>query len=261
MKMISRSKNNRGRNRAIVVGVGFALCAALIIFTGLFSKTFYGTMVALSGGRDNVGQAASTFASVFKSKASLESQNAELRKLLAEKEVLLSDHDFLAKENADWKASTHFKQDSGRTLVRVLSKPPFTPFDVVVVAAGESDGVKIGDRVMLGEIYLGSVEHVDEDSSRIKLFSSPDADIESYIGDDAVPALLSGKGGGNFETSLPQGSNVSEGDLVVSYHGDSPFMVGKVSKVIDNNDNTFMTILLALPFNLYSLTYVEIISS
>ncbi len=261
MKTISRSKNNRGRNRAIILGVALTLGASLLIFTGLFSKTFYGTMVALSGGSQGVGQAASSFASVFKSKASLESENAELQKLIDEKDALLSDRDFLLKENANLKANTHFMEDTGRTRARVLSKPPFTPFDVVVVAVGESDGIKEGDRVMLGEIYLGSIEYVDKDSSRIKLLSSPDADIESYIGDDAVPASLSGKGGGNFKTSLPQGSNVKEGDIVVSYHGNTPFMVGKVSKVIDNDDNTFMTILLTLPFNLYSLSYVEIISS
>ncbi len=261
MKMISRSKNNRGRNRALILGGAFTILGVFLVLTGLFSKGFYGAMVALSGGSDTIGQGASTFASVFKSKASLEAENDDLRKLVAEKEALLTDQSFLERQNADLRSSLYFKQDTGRLLVQVLSKPPFTPFDVIIIGSGEAEGVKKGDAVMLGSIYLGTVESVESDSSRIRLLSAPGTDIESYIGNDALPALLKGKGGGNFEATLPQGSKVSEGDLVVSYHGTVPFMVGSVSKIIDNNDNTLMTILLTLPFNLYSLSHVEIIPS
>ncbi len=261
MKMISRSKNNRGRNRALILGGAFTILAVFLMLTGLFSKGFYGAMVALSGGSDTVGQGASTFASVFKSKAALEAENDRLQKLVGEKDALLADQGFLEKQNAELRSSVHFEQDTGRILATVLSKPPFTPFDVIVVGSGEDEGVRAGSAVMLGSIYLGTVESVESDSSRIKLLSAPGTDIESYIGDDALPALLKGKGGGNFEATLPQGSKVSEGDLVVSYHGNIPFMIGTVSKTIDNSDNTLMTILLTLPFNLYSLSHVEIIPS
>jgi len=259
--MISRSKNNRERYKALLGAVTMIIIVTVLIVTGLFSDTFYKSMVGLSGASAGTGQALGSFSSLFISKASLKKENNDLKKQLAEKEVLLSDQNILAQENADLKAASYYKYDTGNISARVLSKPPFTPFDVLVIEGGTSQGVVKGDRVMIGRIYLGTVSEVSSDSSRVTLLSAPGSAHEAYVGDDALPVLLKGKGGGNFETSLPQGSRVAEGDLVFVYYSETPFQIGTISKVISDEDNTFITLLLTIPFNLYSLGHVEIISS
>lgn len=259
MKTTFRSKNSRARTHALIAG-GFIVVLTVIIFTtSLFSKTFYASMVGLTGARVATGQSVSTFFGLFSSKASLQNKNNQLEQELLEKDTKLADQEILVKENADLKAMLHFKNETGNILARVMSKPPFTPYDVFVVDVGEESGVVVGNRVMIGQIYIGTITSVSSDSSLITLLSTSDNASEAYIGDEALPVTLNGRGGGNFETTLPLGSKVSEGDLVVTYYSQTPYQIGTISKIIDNEDNTFMTVLLTLPFNLYSLSHVEII--
>jgi len=232
----------------------------IIFTTSLFSKTFYASMVSLTGARITTGQSITTFFSLFSSNASLKNRNNQLEQELLAKDASLADQEILVKENADLKSMLHFKNETGNILARVMSKPPFTPYDVFVVDIGEESGVVVGNRVMIGQIYIGTVTSVSSDSSLVTLLSTSENVSEAYIGDEALPVTLNGRGGGNFETTLPLGSKIKEGDLVVSYYSRTPYQMGKVSKIIDNEDNTFMTVLITLPFNLYSLSHVEIIS-
>jgi len=217
-------------------------------------------MVSLTGARITTGQSITTFFSLFSSNASLKNRNNQLEQELLAKDASLADQEILVKENADFKSMLHFKNETGNILARVMSKPPFTPYDVFVVDIGEESGVVVGNRVMIGQIYIGTVTSVSSDSSLVTLLSTSENVSEAYIGDEALPVTLNGRGGGNFETTLPLGSKIKEGDLVVSYYSRTPYQMGKVSKIIDNEDNTFMTVLITLPFNLYSLSHVEIIS-
>jgi len=217
-------------------------------------------MVGLTGARITTGQSITTFFSLFSSNASLKNRNNQLEQELLAKDASLADQEILVKENADLKSMLHFKNETGNILARVMSKPPFTPYDVFVVDIGEESGVVVGNRVMIGQIYIGTVTSVSSDSSLVTLLSTSENVSEAYIGDEALPVTLNGRGGGNFETTLPLGSKIKEGDLVVSYYSRTPYQMGKVSKIIDNEDNTFMTVLITLPFNLYSLSHVEIIS-
>jgi len=260
MKTIYRSRNSRSQTRKIIAIIAMGIIVILLLTTSIFSRGFYGMMVVLSGSKDGAGNIASSYSGLFSSRVSLQKENRELKRKLDEAEVVLSDKDILIKENSDLKASIHYKTETGNISARVMSKPPFTPFDVIIIDAGYSQGVKEDDRVMIGQIYIGTVTLVSANSSQITLLSSSSINTEAYVGVDALPVTLNGKGGGNFETSLPQGSVVKEGDLVYAYYLQTPHLIGKVSRIIDDEDNTLMSILLTLPLNLYSISHVEIIS-
>ncbi len=260
MKTIYRSKNNSKRNKTII-GVLFLIILGILIVTGLFSNGFYRAMVAFSGGKEGAANIASSFFSIFSSKSTLEKEKDALREKVSEYKIQLADHDFLIQENANLKAAAHLQEDTERINATVISKPPFSPFDILVIKSGKAQGIREGDAVMIGRIYIGVVKEVFEDTSRISLLSAPSNSHEAFVGDEAWPVVLKGKGGGNFETSVPQGSKVVVGDYVITYHNDIPYELGKVSKIIDTEDNTLMTILLTLPINLYSISHVEIIPS
>ena len=262
MKTTYRSKNNKHKKKTFLTLAVVVVALIIIFFTGLLSKTFYKGMVFLSFGKDSSGQTVSSFIGLFSSKNSLIKQNQDLREKINEMSISSSDRDALVKENGDLKATLHLQQGTqNRIGASVLSKPPFTPFDVVVVNAGEKAGVKIGNRVMVGGTYVGTVISVSDYTSNIQLLSSSSYKTDVFIGDKALPAVLSGKGGGNFEVSLPQGSNIKEQDLVFATLQNEVLYIGKVSHILENSDNTLMTLLIAFPFSLYELSYVEIISS
>lgn len=230
----------------------------ILIATGLFSKTFYKSMVVLSQSYDGATQSASSFGSLFASRASLEAENTELRRRLGESELALSDRDIVLKENADLKALQRIEQETGRIAASVIAKPPFAPFDVIVINKGSEQSVKEGDKAFIGQTLVGTVTSVSDATSRVTLLSAPLLKTEAYIGESAIPATLSGKGGGNFEANLPQGSEVKTGDLTYVYHSDESYLIGKVSAVIEEEGSTLVRVLFSFPFNIYSLTYVEI---
>ena len=262
MKTTYRSKNNKHKKKTFLTLTVVIVALVIIFFTGLLSKTFYRSMVFLSFGKESSSQGVSSFWGLFSSKNNLVKENEALKSQLDTMNVSVADRDALIKENGDLKATLHLQQDiQNRIGANILSKPPFTPFDVVVVNAGAKAGIKVGNRVMVGGTYLGTVISVSDYTSNIQLLSSPSNKTDVYIGNSALPAVLSGKGGGNFEVSLPQGSNIKEQDLVFTTIQNEVLYIGKVSHVIENSDNTLMTLLVSFPFNLYELSYVEIISS
>lgn len=261
MKTTYLSRNNKAKKKTYVTIAVVIALLLMLIFTGLLSKTFFRAMQVLSFSHDQTGQAVSSFSGLFKSRVSLQEENHSLKEQIALLENRLADREILIKENSDLRASLHLKEDTGRIQVRVLSKPPFAPFDIITIGQGESQGIKAGDLVMLGELYLGKVSEVFPDSARVTLLSSPGERIESFVGDDSLPATFTGKGGGNFEASLPQGTPISAGDLVFTTINSQVLYIGNVVSIVGNNANTLMNVLLKIPVNLYELSYVEILPS
>ena len=262
MKTTYRSKNNKARKKTLLTVAAVLAGLLLIILTGLISKTFYTSMVFLSFGKTSATNTASNFWSLFASKHTLEIENQNLKSQIQSLGVALSDRNALAKENGDLRASLNLKQDTSHYIqARVLSKPPFAPFDVITIEGGAKAGIKVGQRVMVGTTYIGTVTSASDYTSQITLLSSPANKTDAFIGDNALPATLSGKGAGNFEVSLPQGSEVKEGDLVFATLGTDVLSIGKVASISQNEASTLMTVLIAFPFSLYDLSYVQIISS
>jgi rod shape-determining protein MreC len=259
MKTSYHSKNNKERRRTIIVALVVAVLIFIFIITGFFSSAFYQGMIALSSATSKTSQTANSFSALFSSRVSLESQNQALQSQLDQANADLSDQALLIKENADLKSALHLEQDTGHVDAAVTSKPPFAPFDVITIDAGQNRGVSQGDAVVIGSTYLGSVSSVSNDSSRVTLLSSPSLQTQAYIGDQALPVTFDGKGGGNFEADIPQGSGVKEGDLVFMYAGQNPVFIGTVSKIMQNSDSTLITVLMSLPINLYTLSHVEVV--
>ncbi len=256
---LSKTKYHRHATPWLLIGVSSV--AILIILTGLFSQSFYNLMTFMTGASTNTGQTANTFSSFFSSQSELKKELIRLEEENTLLKVNLSDRDMLLKENADLKAGSFVKEETGRIVARLISKPPFTPFDVFVINKGESHGVSEGNRVMIGEVWIGTITKVESSVSRITLLSNSSNETPVLVGEKAVPALLKGKGGGNFGITLPQGSPVSQNDFVYSASTSESYYVGKVGHIEDNNDNTLISALVSFPFSMYDVSYVEIISS
>lgn len=241
--------------------ISVSAVAVLIILTGLFSQSFFSVMTFLTGAASGTGQTANTFSSFFASQAGLKEENSKLQEENSLLKVQLSDRDMLLKENADLKAGVFLKEETGRIAAKLISKPPFTPFDVFVINKGESHGIHEGDRVMIGETWIGSITKVEKETAHLTLLSNSQNETPVLVGEHAVPAVLKGKGGGNFGITLPQGSQVADGDFVFSASTTEALYVGKVGHIEENNDNTLISVLVSFPFSMYDVSYVEIIPS
>lgn len=142
----------------------------------------------------------------------------------------------------------------------VLSRPPRTPYDSLIVDVGENQGLMPGDMVYGEMEYLiGRVESVKPTTSVVKLFSTPDERIDVLLGrgSTTAPVVAEGRGGGNFYIKVPRNIIVEEGDPIV-VPGFNSYILGTAEKVDAGEGEAYAQVYFKLPVNLNSLRYVQI---
>ena len=143
----------------------------------------------------------------------------------------------------------------------VLIKPSRSLYDTLIIDIGLRDGISKGDIVMAyGDVAIGRIDEVYNDSSRVKLFSSPGEEIDVLVGVSNIAATAEGVGNGNFLLKLPQGVDVAEGDIV-SFPSLSPRLAGVVELIQVEPSGSFQQILFKSPINMHELKWIEVILS
>lgn len=141
-------------------------------------------------------------------------------------------------------------------LASVLTRPPMSPYDTLVVDEGEESGVSVGVVVTgPGGAPLGTVSTVMRNSARITLYSSPGIETLAWVGKERIPVTLSGVGGGAFETNAPRDADISVGDAV--YVGGA-VSIGGVVRVDRDPSSPIATLRIQAAINPFSLMWVVI---
>ncbi|MBX4181280.1 rod shape-determining protein MreC [Candidatus Parcubacteria bacterium] len=140
----------------------------------------------------------------------------------------------------------------------VLSAPPQSPYDTLVIDAGSSDSVGVGESVYLPEgVLLGQVSQVFGSSAKVSLFTTPDMKTTAVLERHAVPVTLDGAGGGNFRIVVPRETEVEVGDRILSADVFSHYMA-VVEEVIMQPTDSFKEVLARSPVNVFSIHQVLI---
>lgn len=191
------------------------------------------------------------------------------QKLTAERNTLSVRNTTLLRENIILEARVHelttligtSSPASQGIVADVLSRPPESPYDTLLVDAGSSSKVRVGDVVLArGGIPVGNIVTITSQTALVRLFSSPNATTTSWVGATHVPIVLRGVGGGTFTARVSKGSTVTIGDVVfASSYRARP--IGTVVR-IDTRPTAVVQTLYIRPFvNIFSLTAVEIVLS
>ena len=139
----------------------------------------------------------------------------------------------------------------------VISRPPQTAYDVLLIDAGTESGIKKEMIVKIGDIYLGKIEKVFNNLSRVRLASNPDNEIDAMLSSTNLFTKAIGQGGGNFKITLPRDVEVNIGDYVLTV-GSEPLLIGIVEKIKKSPTDVFQKILFRAPINLQTLRFVQI---
>jgi len=175
--------------------------------------------------------------------ASLESENLYLKARVGELEG-----------KVEFASSFDLKEDP--IVSKIISRPPRTPYDIFIVDRGTSHGVQNGMKAFYGPgVYMGVVEEVSRHSARIKAISSSNSIFDVVIG-KKLETIMEGRGGGNFIAKVPKGVSLNIGDNV--RFADSGYIVGQISEIESNPQETFETVLVAVPVNIYETRWVSI---
>ena len=138
----------------------------------------------------------------------------------------------------------------------VLTHPPQTPYDIIIIDAGSNERVVVGAEVFLPEgPALGSVSEVFSREAKVKLFSSAGEETNAILERDGVPVTLVGAGGGNFKLTLPRDIAVEIGDRILS-PGIVPHLLAIVGEVDIRPTDSFKEVLAKSPANIFTIRFV-----
>ena len=180
--------------------------------------------------------------------------------LRAERNALLSENRTLQNENAALRArlaTTDGVSSDSTIAAGVLARPPLSPYDVLLIAAGRVQGVTEGALVYAEGVPIGVIAEVAQHSARVVLYTSAGYETEGWVGEERLPLLVRGKGAGAFESDVARDAAVHEGDSVY-LPGPGALPIGTVAKVESHSSSPRASIFIRPLVNPFSLSWVSV---
>ncbi|MCI0597609.1 rod shape-determining protein MreC [Candidatus Parcubacteria bacterium] len=241
-----RNRNHIFSARGVIV---FALVVAVTLVMVFLRFVFPSTFSALTAPLLHVGSYVLAPAVSFEDAGRVA---AERDRLKEENQTLHNEKEALLAQLREGEAS----QEDTRLFARVLSRPPVTPYDVLVLDVGSADGVSMGAAVFGQGVPVGIIAQVEEKTSRALLFSAAGGTNEGAVGESRLPITLRGEGAGAFSSDVPKEVPVTVGDSVFISPGASP--LGTVVHIEESASAPQKTLVIRPFANPFMLTTVDI---
>lgn len=268
MSYLLDKKNQRKKIFYILIGF-FVLSlffyfrvGILSIVYGVSQKIFYPVLQLGKFTNEKINNIGGYFA--FKN--SLLKENQKLRDDLMLNNAKVLNYDVLLQENLDLKEILERKNlKKNFILASVLSVPGQSPYDTLLLDAGEEEGIILGKYVFAyGDIPVGYITEVYSNTSKVVLFSNKGERTHVLIpgkvtGEESGMTFFEvvGRGGGNFEMILPRDLKLQKGDKAIM-PGINPYVIAVTDTVISDPRDPFTKALLVSPLNIQELNFVQV---
>lgn len=194
----------------------------------------------------------------IKTKNSIIEDNLSLNDEISRLRLKEIDYYILLKQTDDLKSQLGRINTTGKTVARILSKPPLSPYDTFVVDVGQDQEVKVESKVFVSDnIIIGMVRNVNSNTALVELFSSSGVEHEAVSERIGTTFKLTGLGGGNFKIEVPKDVDILWGDSFV-YPNLTSAVLGNVYFIDSNAQSSFKTVYVRTPINVFSSKYVFI---
>ncbi len=255
----SKRKNSSPGKRA------FKITSALIVFLFVFHLFFpnflFGAFYPVGSffwkTRDFFSNIISHPIGLISSKKKLVEEKDNLERRVSELEAEILSLRSLNREELFLNEILSKKAQENSLISRVLAKPPQSPFDILVIESGSDEGVFSGAHIWDKGILVGWVSEVGRGTSKAELFSSANRETVAEVLRNGLSFTLKGRGGGNFEVSVPAGTDVVVGDIFVLPSSPSQILA-KVESIEQRETDSFKKLFLSSPVNIFSLQWVEV---
>lgn len=261
MSYLLDKKEKRKKNLYIALGV------IVFIFLFNFRLNVLNGLSYIAGGLfrpilvfgNSIGEEITNLGSFFISKSSLYLENRNLQSQIKEEEARMANYNSIVEENDKLKEILGRKKEKANmVLAAILSKPNQSLYDTLLVDAGSKQGIKEGKMVFgLGDIPIGEISMVYENSSKVVLFSSNGERTQVVVAGKDIYLEVVGRGGGNFEIILPRDFSLQKGDQVLM-PGINNYVLAIGETVISDPRDPYIKALLKSPLNIQELKFVEI---
>jgi cell shape-determining protein MreC len=259
MKRTFLAKRNALLSSTGVSWGAFALMFALgVLLMRLLAPNFFWYVAAPAFGvADGIAARSHAFLNSFSDTAALAARNEQL---VRENAALSNENQALIEKAASQSAllgpSGVQKSAVSGVLAGVVARPPESPYDTLVLSAGSTAGVTLGQEAFgEGNVPLGMVTAVTADFSRVTLFSAPGTITHGWVGHANTPLSIFGAGAGAMEASLSRSAGAAVGDTVF-VPGPGMLPIGSVTRIDSDPSAPGITLLIAPKINPFSLTWV-----
>lgn len=257
-----QDKKNKDKKKIRFAALAILVIAFLYFSANIFnilskgSLNVFSSVVGLSSRIKNNLHNISVY---FTSKNSLLLENQNLKNTINENEARMANYEALFNENEKLKEILLRKHgEKVMLLAGIIGSPNQSPYDTLLLDAGESNGVKVGDKVFAyGDIPIGVIAETAKNSAKVRLFSTPGERLTSVLAGSDTFVELVGRGRGNFEAILPRDFELPEGTLAL-LPGIYPYTVAEVVSTISDPRDSYKKALLKSPINIFELKFVEI---
>jgi cell shape-determining protein MreC len=256
MNYLPRNRQRTSYGKPLIVVV-----AVFILGAGFFSL-FGGPLVSLLSpvwrGENAVGRFFVMIGEHVATRGTLVDENLRLKERITSLELQVTTLNLTLSQERSLAELLGRERKAKEVIAAVLTRPPQSPYDLVVIDAGESDGLTVGARVRLPEgPILGTVSDLFPHSAKVKLFTTAGEKTDAILERGNIPVVLEGRGGGNFRIIVPRETVVETGDRVISPDiGYS--LLGVVEGVDVEATDSFKEILVKSPANIFSVRLVTI---
>lgn len=241
----------------VVIGVLVVLSiSGFISLSGrafnVMGKPFWKVENSITRTAHNASYLIRTKSSVFKENDNLIQENLDLKSKMI-------DYQIIKDENVQ------LKELLGRVvpgnefiLATILTKPNRSPYDTIIVDAGSNAGVSEGFKVFgNATVPIGEVSKVYANNSLIMLYSNPGQVTEGVLDGSNTSVELVGRGGGNFEMTIPLDLPSDNGKFVILPNTRSE-IIAIIDGVLSTPTDPMKKVILRSPVNIQSLKWVEI---
>lgn len=238
----------------------FAVSLVVLLIRFAAPNLFWQVLAPAFRASDAFTTESHAFLNNFSNAASLAERN---EKLTSENFALASDNRALLQKVANLSSlsgSSVTKNDTGIS-AGVVARPPESPYDTLLLAAGERNGVLAGMEAFgNGGVPIGIVSSVWSDFSRITLFSSAGSVTSGWVGYANVPITITGAGAGAMNASASRSAGVVVGD-VVFVPGPGMLPIGSIVRIDSDPLSPGVTLRIRPAVNPFSIAWVELRST
>jgi cell shape-determining protein MreC len=277
MSYLLDKKSQRKKISQIALGVVFLVILFYFragIWKGLsyVSEIIFHPVLVLGHGVEGKIQDIGAY---FVSKSYLYSQNQKLQAEVSFDDARMANYNSVVLDDASLKEILgRTDSKAAMTVAAILSEPNQSPYDTLLIDAGTTQGITIGDTVFaLGDVPVGQISDVYPNSAKVILFSNGGETTQATISSSTVAPSATGtvssavssnifvsvvgRGGGNFEIVIPKGFVLQTGDQAV-LPGINSYVLAIVQKIISDPRDSFTKALLTSPINIEGLKFVEV---
>lgn len=257
-----RDRKSERRKKRLVIMLCILFVLFILYFSGFFkflARGLHFIGVPLWKTENTITSGIVGDESVFLTRSSLQKRNEELKMINEELNNRMMDYSVIKKENDELKELLgRVPKKNDYILGVVLSKPSRSIYDTIIIDIGTNDGVSESMEVFaLGNIPIGYVKKAYNNSSTVELYSSPGETLEAQIEGTNASTILTGRGGGNFEMSIPKDLNITTGNTLVLPRI-SANVVAIVANVVSDGHDPLQKVILRSPINIEELKWIQV---